>query len=333
MISIAQIASELQGYDPQCLHADDASALLERLTEYPVADEHRLPLARALGQVLAQDIPAPPGGAAPQGMPFLLQKGERLTPAALGLAASLGLTTLQVLRPLRVAYLSLVPETEHDPATSATSELPLRPCPLKRCQASNRYALMGLLQRLGIEVFEVSNALEISDISDTSDTSDTFDALITCQAWDGLPLPVAHDDCVLWHLAMQPGGIMAVARLSDARLLFQLPSDPVAAMVAFWVLLRPALLRMMGANVPAVPLLQARCCQAIEKQPGYSAYPCGIVFTAPDGNLQVSVVGHAPEALCLSAIAHANGLIVLRHEQGSVAVGDLVEVMMLDSLS
>ena len=58
MKSIAQIAAELQGYDPQALSADAVNAFLERLVE-PVTQTERVPLFSALGRVLAEDIVSP----------------------------------------------------------------------------------------------------------------------------------------------------------------------------------------------------------------------------------------------------------------------------------
>ena len=60
MKSIAQIAAELQGYDPQALSADQVSAFLERLA-LPVTATEELGIFEALGRVLARD-----GAGAPQ---------------------------------------------------------------------------------------------------------------------------------------------------------------------------------------------------------------------------------------------------------------------------
>ena len=64
--------------------------------------------------------------------------------------------------------------------------------------------------------------------------------------------------------------------------------------------------------------------------PSDRTLPRGIVFTAPDGNLQVRTTGNQGSGV-LSSMVRANGLIVLRHEQGDVAMGDLVDVMMFDA--
>ena len=58
MKTIAQIAAELQGYDPQALSAADVNAFLERLVE-PVSATEELPLFNALGRVLAREVVSP----------------------------------------------------------------------------------------------------------------------------------------------------------------------------------------------------------------------------------------------------------------------------------
>ena len=58
MKTIAQIAAELQGYDPQALHADQVNAFLHQLVQ-PVAGTEEVGIFEALGRVLAQDVISP----------------------------------------------------------------------------------------------------------------------------------------------------------------------------------------------------------------------------------------------------------------------------------
>ena len=58
MKTIAEIAAELQGYDPQALSAADVLLFLSRLVE-PVQEQLELPLFDALGRVLAADVVSP----------------------------------------------------------------------------------------------------------------------------------------------------------------------------------------------------------------------------------------------------------------------------------
>ena len=58
MKSLDQIAAELQGYDPQALHADTVNEFLAQLVE-PVQTQEQVTIFDALGRVLAADVVSP----------------------------------------------------------------------------------------------------------------------------------------------------------------------------------------------------------------------------------------------------------------------------------
>jgi molybdopterin molybdotransferase len=113
--------------------------------------------------------------------------------------------------------------------------------------------------------------------------------------------------------------------------LFGLPGNPVAVMVTFLAFVRPALLRLMGCTAAPPPLLKARSAEAIRKKPGRTEYQRGTVSTAPDGTLSVRTTGSQGSGV-LRSMVQGNGLIVLHHDQGNVAAGDAVDVMMFDGV-
>ena len=262
-----------------------------------------------------------------QGQPALRQ-GTRLTPAALGLMASLGIPTAQVWRRLKVAYFSTGDEI-----------LSLGEAPREGAvYDSNRYTVFGLLTRLGIEVLDYG---VVGD--DPAKLEATFrraaaeaDAIITS---GGVSVGEADytkammkklGDVAFWRIAMRPGRPMAVGRIGKS-VLFGLPGNPVAVMVTFLAFVRPALLQMMGWTATPAPLLRARSQEAIRKKPGRTEYQRGIVSSAPDGRLQARTTGNQGSGV-LSSMVQGNGLIVLHHGQGNVAVGDEVDVMMFDGV-
>ena len=112
-------------------------------------------------------------------------------------------------------------------------------------------------------------------------------------------------------------------------MLFGLPGNPVAVMVTFLAFVRPALLRMMGSTRTAPPLLRATSTEAIRKKPGRTEYQRGTVTREADGSLVARTTGNQGSGV-LRSMVEANGLIVLHHQQGNVAVGDTVDVMVFD---
>jgi molybdopterin molybdotransferase len=276
-----------------------------------------------------------------------LRQGERLTPAALGLLASLGVEQATVVRRLKVAYFSTGDEIlslGEPPREGAVYD-------------SNRYTVFGLLTRLGCEVLDFGVVrddpalLEATFLKAASQT----DAIITS---GGVSVGEADftkammkklGDVAFWRIAMRPGRPMAVGRISQAKsassprpvdldsynnssaILFGLPGNPVAVMVTFLAFVRPALLRMMGARDRTPPMLRARSAEAIRKKPGRTEYQRGTVTRTPAGNLEVALTGNQGSGV-LSSMVEGNGLIVLHHAQGNVVAGDEVDVMVFDGV-
>ncbi len=262
-----------------------------------------------------------------------LKHGQRLTPARLGLAASLGLPQLQCLRRLRVAYFSTGDEI-----------LSLGEAPREGAvYDSNRYTVFGLLSRLGFEVIDLGvvkdepAALEAAfkEAGRRADAVITSGGVSVGEADFTKAMMRKLGDVVFWRVAMRPGRPMAVGRLAGAEaakpgaVLFGLPGNPVAVMVTFLAFVRPALQRMAGCTDSEPPMLQAHSQEKLRKKPGRTEYQRGWVSRAPDGRLQVRTTGNQGSGV-LSSMAEANGLIVLHHAQGSAEVGDLVDVMMFD---
>ncbi len=256
-----------------------------------------------------------------------LQKGERLMPAALGLMASLGIPRVQVLRRLKVAYFSTGDEI------LSLGEAPREGAVFD----SNRYTVFGLLTRLGCEVIDLGVVKDQPALLKAAFERGAreADAIITS---GGVSVGEADftktmmkelGDVAFWRIAMRPGRPMAVGRIGKS-VLFGLPGNPVAVMVTFLAFVRPALLQMMGARAKPLPLLKARSTEAIRKKPGRTEYQRGTVSTV-DGQLQVCTTGNQGSGV-LSSMVQGNGLIVLHHHQGNVAVGDEVDVMMFEGM-
>ena len=114
-------------------------------------------------------------------------------------------------------------------------------------------------------------------------------------------------------------------------MLFGLPGNPVAVMVTFYALVRDALLAMSGATPEPMPLLRAVSQDALRKKPGRTEYQRGVVTQATDGRWQVRITGAQGSGI-LRSMSQANGMVVLHHEQGSVAAGELVDVIPFNGL-
>ena len=261
-----------------------------------------------------------------------LAAGRVLRPADLGLLASLGFTQVTVQRRLRVALFSTGDEVQ------APGE-PLRPGCI---YDSNRASLAAAIRRLGLEVVDLGlvrddpaalqatlqQALREADAVVTSGGVSAGDADYTREVLAQM------GEVAFWKVAMRPGRPFAFGPLRDAGRqgwLFALPGNPVAALVTFYAFAREGLLRLAGARAEPLPALQARCQAALRKRPGRTEFQRGIVEPAADGSWQVRLTG-SQGAGVLRSMSEANCLVMLGHEQGSVALGEPVTVWLFDGL-
>jgi molybdopterin molybdotransferase len=267
-----------------------------------------------------------------------LSAGRRLRPPDLGLLASLGLAEVPVWRRLRVAFFSTGDELRSigEPLDSGC------------VYDSNRYTMWAMLQRLGVQ------ALDLGVVRDEpAALAETFrqaagcaDAVITSggvsvgEADHTKRIMAELGEVLFWRIAMRPGRPMAIGRIGGIgrgadeehpAILFGLPGNPVAVMVTFYAFVRDALLRMGGATPEVLPLLRAASVAPLRKKPGRTEYQRGIVTRAADGGWQVHSTGAQGSGI-LRSMSQANGMVVLHHDQGSVAAGELVDVLPFDAL-
>ena len=260
-----------------------------------------------------------------RGLPALMA-GSTLSPAALGLVASLGIAKVKVYRQLRVAYFSTGDEVLS--LGDALRE--------GAVYDSNRYTVFGLLSRMGCAVIDMGvvrdDPLLLEDAfkqaANKADVIITSGGVSVGEADFTKAMMKKLGDVAFWKIAMRPGRPMAVGRLGNS-ILFGLPGNPVAVMVTFLAFVKPALLHLMGGTPSTTPYLRAKSAVALRKKPGRTEYQRGFVRTLPDGTLQVEAAGNQGSGV-LRSMVEANGLIVLHHHQSNVAAGDEVDVMMFE---
>ncbi|MDF1484284.1 molybdopterin molybdotransferase MoeA [Ramlibacter sp. H39-3-26] len=192
----------------------------------------------------------------------VLRQGRRLTPAALGLAASIGVATLDVAARPRVALFSTGDELVM-PGDVAPEHM--RPGAIYN---SNRFVLRALLTRLGCEVRDFGIVPDRRDATEAAlrEAAVGCDLIITSGGVsvgeeDHLrPAVQALGRLDLWQIAIKPGKPFAYGSIDGAERpthFIGLPGNPVAGFVTLLVLVRPFLLALQGvrdADVPATLL-------------------------------------------------------------------------------
>jgi molybdopterin molybdotransferase len=251
-----------------------------------------------------------------------LTAGKRLLPAKLALLAAMGLNEVEVKTKPRVAFFSTGDELRGVGG-------PLRP---GQIYDSNRYAMDGLLWEADADTLDMGAVADepIALKSALLQAAAMADVVVTTGG-----VSVGDADFVtgvlaeigqvkLWKLAIKPGKPIAFGRIGQAWF-FGLPGNPVAVMVTFLQLLRPALDKLAGIP-PRQPLrFAALSHQALKKSPGRTEFLRGRLQRDSDGQWWVNSVA-AQGSHMLSGMSQADCLIVLPAECAGVAEGEAVEV-------
>ena len=195
----------------------------------------------------------------------ILQKGDRLTPASLGMAASVGLATLEVVRRPRVALFSTGDELVM-PGDISPDKMPAG-----AIYNSNRFFLRAMLQRLGCEVTDLGIVPDQREatVAALQSAAQQHDLILTSGG-----VSVGEEDHIkpaverlgrlnLWQLAIKPGKPFAYGNIqrsiqgniqehiqtTQAPCHFMgLPGNPVSSFVTFLLLVRPFLLALQGVK-------------------------------------------------------------------------------------
>lgn len=179
----------------------------------------------------------------------VLHAGTRLTAAALGLAASIGLDRLVLARAPRVALFSTGDELV---MPGAIAPQQMRPGAIYN---SNRFFLRALLKRLGCEVSDygivpdqrAATEQALRDASRSHDLILTSGGVSVGEEDHIKPAVQALGELNLWQIAIKPGKPFAYGRVGTTHFI-GLPGNPVSSYITFLLLVRPFLLKLQGVR-------------------------------------------------------------------------------------
>lgn len=252
----------------------------------------------------------------------VLSAGQLLSPAELGVLASLGVAKVTVQKQIRVAFFSTGDELRNVDEELDEGQI----------YDSNRYTLFGMLKNLGVELIDMGI---IPD--DRHAIEDAFkraasqaDAIITSGG-----VSVGEADYVketldklgkvdFWKIAMKPGKPLAFGFVDDA-VFFGLPGNPVSVMATFYQFALPTLKTMMGLAVTKATTVKVACKTDLRKAPGRTDFQRGILQMNEQGELVVESIGMQASHV-LSGMSKANCFIILPQDWGNVEAGTLVDV-------
>ena len=259
---------------------------------------------------------------------LVLKKGMRLTPADIGLLASLGFSEVPVINNIKVAFFSTGDELRSVGEKLDDGAI----------YDSNRYTLFGMLSRLGVEIIDMGVVKDDKTLLEQAfiEATEKADVLITSGG-----VSVGEADYIkdilkktgeinFWKVAMKPGRPLTIGRLKDTYF-FGLPGNPVSVMVTFYQFVQPALKKLMGETIYEPVILKVPCVSKLRKRPGRVEYQRGVLEKDKDGQMVVRKTGKQGSGI-LRSMADANCFIVLPLENSGVEPGEDVDVQLFHGI-
>ena len=248
--------------------------------------------------------------------------GKNITPADIGLIASLGIPHISVYRKVKVAFFSTGDELKSLGDTLAAGQI----------YDSNRYTIAAMLRKLGLEIIDLGIIPDNRELIQKAfdEAAKNADVVITTGG-----VSVGEADFVkemleklgevnFWKIAMKPGRPLTFGRIQNT-IFFGLPGNPVSAMVTFYQFVQPALHKIMGQSTISPTTIKLNCASKLKKSPGRVEFQRGIIFKTENHEWQVKSSGHQGSHI-LSSMSQANCFIKLPLEKGNIEIGEEVEV-------
>jgi molybdopterin molybdotransferase len=254
---------------------------------------------------------------------IVLPKGRRLRPQDVAVCAALGLTEVEVRRPVRVAIISTGDEIVSPGSPRGPSQL----------FDSNRFMLAAMLRRLGCEVGDhgilpddpalIADALRVAaaghDLILASGGVSTGEA-------DHVKAAVERAGrLVFWRVAIKPGRPIAMGSVIGIPFM-GLPGNPVASFVTFAYLARAAVLALAGAASEPFISAPVRSTFVYRKKAGRREYLRASIQRAAGGGLE-AVKFQKEGAGLLSSLIETDGLVELPESATTIEPGETVEFL------
>jgi molybdopterin molybdotransferase len=263
---------------------------------------------------------------------LILEKGTVLRPQEIGVLASLGHSTMLVIRRPIVAILAtgdeligvgqpLAPSKIYDSNTYAIAAEVSRYGGIPRILGIGRDSIQSLNEKIG-EGLDADMLVTSGGVS-RGDYDIVKDVL------------AAHGEIGFWTVCMKPGKPLAfgvikksVGRKKRKVPHLGLPGNPVSSMITFEQFARPAILKMMGKKALAKPTIRAVIEGDIANTDGRRIF-ARVMVTRRGGRYYASLTGPQGSGI-LTSMTKADGLAVIPETSKEVKAGDMVEVQMLD---
>ena len=257
-------------------------------------------------------------------------KGTELTPGVIGVAASLGRTSVRVIRRPVVAIVSTGDEIVEPGEKLGPGKI----------YNSNAYSVASMAEKHGAIAKIVGTARDnIESLEELLAQAVNYDMVVTSAGVSKGDYDVVKDvlakggEIALWSVRMRPAKPLAFGalRAKDGRMVphLGLPGNPVSAMVAFEQFGRPAIRVMMGKQPLPKPAIFATLDDPVHNYDGRRVYARVEVYRDMEGNYRARSTGTQSSG-ALHSMARAQGLAICPEDVATLPAGSEIKVEMLE---
>lgn len=266
----------------------------------------------------------------------ILPDGVRISPAVVGLLASLGQASFMVHKKPTIAIITTGSELVKPGKTLGPGKI----------FDSNSSALKAACDALGVEDFlplscredlnetrkVIQLALDFADLVITVGGLSAGDHDYVKQVYEELGVKT-----LFYKIAMKPGkpvyfGTAVHRRKHKTQFVFGLPGNPVSALLGFNQLVKPAILKMMGLENAlygqTVSQLKAKLSRDLRKHAGRTELVRAVISTS-GGELYAHPTA-GQDSHMMGGLSLANGLIVFPQDSEHLEQGSMVNVELLN---
>ena len=255
---------------------------------------------------------------------FLLETGTQVSPAVVSLFAANGLLSATTPRVPRVAIISNGDELISSGGNLGPNQI----------YESNGPGIATAVRQIGARVSYqalVKDEPEMQEVSFAKALEDS-DVLIVSGGMSvgdrdharSVLTKIGMQE-VFWRISMRPGKPVLFGTVGE-KLIFGLPGNPVSSLVTFHLLVRPALLQLMGVKA-SEPKLMARLAKPAIKAAGRTDFQRGHLLASATGSIVEPLDGQ--DSYRTGGLAIANCLIRLPSEATEIQEGHFVQVILL----
>lgn len=254
----------------------------------------------------------------------VLKKGTRLDSAEIGLLASMNIPEITVVKKPEVAILSTGDEilevgSENPGEKIINSNAYVLYSEIKKYGGNPHYA--GIVRDKKTDVFNRFSELLKYDVIISSGG-------VSMGKYDFIPdvLRELGIDLKIQKILMKPGKPVVFGTKGE-KIFFGLPGNPVSVMVSFQRFVRPALLKMSGAQKIEKPVVHAITEEELYKKEGRRYFLRGY-YTIKNGEFYVKSTGPQGSGI-LTSMSSSNCLIILPEDTEIVKAGEKVEIELI----